>query len=416
MAECLERDTWTSGRWKNWTEDRTAELLHRAATRVPYYREQWGQRRRRGDSSSWERLENWPAIDRVAIRRNPHAFLADDCDPRRMTAEVTSGTMGSPTQLWYSSQTLTAWYALFEARCRRWNGLSRGDAWGLLAGQAVADPLARRPPYWVWNRGLRQLYLSCYHATPDNAGHYMEALRQHDVQYLMAYPSSLYSIAQGILRHGFKPPRLKVILTQSEQLFDFQRRAFEEAFECPVRDSYGMSEICAAAAECGHGTMHLWPDAGVVEEVDGELVSTGLINGGMPLIRYRTGDRGKVAESGGACACGRSLPTLTAIEGRISDTIHAPDGRKLSPNLIEGIFDAQLPVEEAQIVQYSRDAITVRVVPTAAFNARTSRAIESEIVRRVGRVAVTIEHVERIPRGPNGKMRAVVSQLPAGSS
>ena len=57
----------------------------------------------------------------------------------------------------------------------------------------------------------------------------------------------------------------------------------------------------AAGMECPHGTLHLWPEVGGIEVLEGEagaagntgdMVGTSLINSDMPLIRYRAGDRG----------------------------------------------------------------------------------------------------------------------------
>src|SRR5690606_2199212 len=59
VEEALEREHWSAEQWKRWQEERLAYVLHRAATQVPYYRQQWSERRRRGDTASWEVLENW---------------------------------------------------------------------------------------------------------------------------------------------------------------------------------------------------------------------------------------------------------------------------------------------------------------------------------------------------------------------
>jgi phenylacetate-coenzyme A ligase PaaK-like adenylate-forming protein len=90
----LERETWNSDRWKAWQEERLAHVLHRAARQVPYYREKWSERRRKGDRSSWEYLENWPVLDKKTLSSQPKAFVAEDCDTRRMFHEHTSGTTG----------------------------------------------------------------------------------------------------------------------------------------------------------------------------------------------------------------------------------------------------------------------------------------------------------------------------------
>ena len=91
VEEALERENWTPHRWKAWQEERLAHVLHRAATQVPYYREQWAARRRQGDRASWDYLENWPILEKDFVRENPRAFVADDCDVRKMFCEQTSG-------------------------------------------------------------------------------------------------------------------------------------------------------------------------------------------------------------------------------------------------------------------------------------------------------------------------------------
>ena len=58
----------------------------------------------------------------------------------------------------------------------------------------------------------------------------------------------------------------------------------------------------------------------------GELVVTDLHNYGMPFIRYKIGDLG-VPASNDRCACGRGLPMIADVEGRLLDTIVTPAGR-----------------------------------------------------------------------------------------
>ena len=67
VAEALGRERWSAGRWARWQEERLAHVLRRAATEVPFYREQWAQRWRRGDGASWVRLEDWE-IGRASCR------------------------------------------------------------------------------------------------------------------------------------------------------------------------------------------------------------------------------------------------------------------------------------------------------------------------------------------------------------
>jgi len=422
VEEALEREHWSAAQWNAWQEERLAYILHRAATKVPYYRQQWSERRRKGDRSSWEYLENWPILEKEPLRQNPRAFVAEDCDIRRMFHLHTSGTTGKPLDLWWSRGTVRAWYALFEARWRRWYGVSRHDRWAILGGQLVAPIWQTTLPFWVWNAALHQLYMSSYHLSPSHIPHYLDALRKYRVIYLLGYTSALYELATIALKLGRDDLSLRVVITNAEPVYDYQREMIERAFGCPVRETYGMAEIVAAASECEAGGLHLWPEAGWVEFINGEspvlpgspgdIVATGLFNADMPLIRFRTGDRGlKQSATNTSCPCGRTLPRVHSFEGRTDDTLYTRDGRRIGR--LDPVFKASLPIREAQIIQETLDRVRVRYVPAADFTKADASSIVERLQERMGDVDVILEATAAIPRGPNGKFRAVICKIPA---
>ena len=74
VQETLARESWDADQWRRWRERRLPEILHHAATQVPYYREQWSKRRARGDRRPWDDLANWPPLTKEALRENPRRF------------------------------------------------------------------------------------------------------------------------------------------------------------------------------------------------------------------------------------------------------------------------------------------------------------------------------------------------------
>lgn len=418
VAEALERETWSEPRWQAWREDHLARILARAATDVPFYRAHWQERRRRGDSRSWERLEHWPILEKATVRAHQDALVADSCDRRRMYRDHTSGTSGTPLTVYLTRDTIRQWYALVDARWRRWYGVTREDRWAMLGGQLVVPIERRQPPFWVWNGAFRQLYLSSYHLAPDLAGQYLDAMVRHRVTYALGYSSSLYALARAALQQRRRDVTLRVVITNAEPLYAHQREAIEEAFGCPVRETYGMAEVVAAAGQCQAGRLHLWPEVGAVEVVDGDnaapadssgdLVCTGLLNADMPLVRYRVGDRGAIGPDS-PCACGRRLPALSSVEGRRDDVLFTRDGRPIGR--LDPIFKNDLPIAEAQIIQDGLDRIRVLCVPERSFTAAHRRRLEDLVRERMGDVAVVVEEVPGIPRGAHGKFRAVVCNL-----
>jgi phenylacetate-CoA ligase len=421
VEAALEREHWSAERWQSWREERLALLLHRAATRVPYYRERWAERRRRGDDASWDLLMNWPVLEKDALRSAPESFVADDRSTSTMFHEHTSGTTGKPLDLWFSRESVVNWYALVEARWRLWYGVSRHDPWAIFGGQLVTRVSQRRPPFWVWNGALNQLYCSSYHLAPDLMQHYVRALRRYGVRYIWGYSSSLYALARGMLAAGTTGLDLKVVATNAEPLYEHQREVMERAFGCPVYETYGMSETTAAASECTAGRLHLWPEASVVEVlhedqpvapgITGDLVCTGFLNSDMPLIRYRVGDRGALADPGAApCPCGRTLPVLAKVEGRSDDVLFTADGRRVGR--LDPVFKGNLPLLEAQIIQEEIGRLRLRYVPAPGFTDDHAREIVARIRDRMGEVMVELEPLSAIPRTANGKLRAVMNVMP----
>ena len=414
VDEALDRDQWSPAQWQAWRAERLAFILHSAATRVPYYRDYWAARRRQGDNASWEQLENWPVLDKERVRAIPRAFLADDCHPRRMFAERTSGTTGTPLEIWRSRSTIERLYALATARTRGWDDIPPGARWARLGGQLVVPVRQRRPPFWVWNWAMRQLYMSSYHLGPDLIPHYLDALVRYRVIYLAGYPSAIHALAQQSLRAGRRDLRMAAVYTNAEALYPDQRRTISAAFQCPVRETYGMAETVAGASECAEGRLHQWPESGYVEvQPDGEFICTGLLNPDMILIRYRVGDRGRLAAQpeGGRCACGRTLPVIGGIEGRADDMLLTRDGRA-APQL-DIVFDGIATIREAQIIQERLDFVRVRVAPAPGFSAAHAQSITTGVRERMGQVQVVIDQVDFIPRTANGKLRAVVCNLSA---
>ena len=419
VQAALERETWSAEKLNAYQQERLAHMLHHAAREVPFYQNEWNQRRKKGDHSAWDLLENWPVLKKASVRDHPRAFLFDRFQQQCLFEEHTSGTTGTPLTIWQDRTALIEWYALFEARWRRWNGVHRNTRWAILGGQVVSPINASRPPYWVWNQAFHQLYLSSYHLNIRTVSDYLNAMDRYQVEYLYGYPSMMENLAGLAHEAGLTAPVLKVAISNAEPLFDHQVSQISRVFHCPVRNTYGLSELVCGASECSAGALHLWPEAGLVEvladEADtpvtsgqtGRLIATGCINPAMPLIRYEAGDRGSLGKL--PCACGRCLPVLAAVEGRMDDVITTPDGRRIGR--LDPVFKADMPIREAQIIQETSNCITVKYVAAPGLQQKHLNDLQNRLMDRLGAMQITLTEVESISRGPNGKFRAVISKI-----
>lgn len=419
VQQVVERDHWTEKDWTNYREDRLEGILDRAVKQVPYYQDLWSERKREGDRSSWHYLENWPILTKELVRGNPKLFLVDDCDPRKMYLDHTGGTTGTPLSIFESRDTVQRWYAMYEARVRRWHQVSYMDRWAIFGGQMVVPLDQQEPPFWIENIGLHQLYLSTFHISRQNTQAYVRKINQFKPTHIVVYPSSATEFALEIVAQDLKIWSPRVVISNAEPLSNTQRKILTDAFHCPVINTYGMGEMVYGAGECKNQKMHSWPDSGFLEVLDdnyaqvslggaGSFVMTGLLNWDMPLIRYMVGDRG-TSESPSQCTCGRTLPVLDCIEGRNSDMLVTSDGRKIF--WLNPIF-YDLNISQAQIIQEEIDRIRVKVVPAKGFCSEDIDSIITRLHDRVGKMAVVlVDQVDSISREKNGKVRPVISLI-----
>jgi phenylacetate-CoA ligase len=122
------------------------------------------------------------------------------------------------------------------------------------------------------------------------------------------------------------------------------RGAIEDAYGAKCFDHTGMTELGPTGFSCSQRDgIHLIESEFIFEVLDtdghpaaeGELVATNLGRWGMPLIRYRTGDRVKVSRE--PCACGSPfLKLLGGIQGRVDD-MFTVRGVNLFPSQVEDI-------------------------------------------------------------------------------
>jgi len=419
LAGYRERDLWSRDQLLEWQRVKLMALLRHAASHVPYYvrlREQG--RFPIEEVRSVEDLSRLPLLDKDAVRADPEAFLASNRRPLHVL--YTSGTTGTPLRLYRSTETIRDWYACFEQRARAWSGVSRTDRYAMLGGQLVVPVRRDRPPFWVYNAALRQLYMSAYHLGPRFMDAYLDELGRRRIVHLYGYASAMDALATHALQSGRRDVKLRVAVSNAEPLFDHQRDRIAEAFSCQVRDTYGNTELSVAAFECAGRRMHLSMEVAAIEVVDaagvpcpagatGEFACTGLLNFDHVLIRYRPGDSGALRADESPCNCGRHSPSLAAVEGRTDDVLVTVDGRRVGR--LDPVFKGGMHLREAQIVQMARDEIHVNVVPAAGYSQADADAIVARLRERVGAMNVRIIEVAEIPRSSNGKFRAVLNLL-----
>jgi phenylacetate-CoA ligase len=384
-----------------------ATLAH-ALTHVPHYRDSVRLSAAEAlNEPLGEVLARFPYLTKDEVMARQRSFLDCRLDPRRLLYATSGGSTGHGIGVWRSKRLADIEKAFFAHEWGRF-GFSFDKARILRIG-ADARRLAHEGPTRVMGN---RLMLSPYHIDASHRAAIAAAIERFRPRYVHAYPSSAAALAELL---AADPPTMGVraVLLASEPASPDQLAVIERLFGCPISLNYGLSERTnlAFADHNQHGTMdyRFQPLYGWSENrIDGErleIVGTSLWNDVMPLIRYRTGDYGRI-DAHGRCA---------AIDGRGHEFLVDRNGRRipgLAINIDEATWDF---VRLYQVRQRRPGEITLAVVGRHGRLSPEQRAflLDAQQRRWGGFFDISLQEESDIPLAPNGKRRLVVSALSA---
>lgn len=273
-------------------------------------------------------LPTWPTMSREDLLDDVSAFVPLDADLDRMIEGSSSGTTGRALQIPDD----------IEEVARSFHLLVR-----LVAEQGIdwqPDPERMALAYVVHQRqaftyassisSFGQATMARLNLHPSQwpvAGQRTGFLLAQQPQAITGNPTSLAELLHPDLVAGLRPLAL---FSGAMALSLALRRDIEAAYGCPVIDVYGLHETRPIAASADGGPFVILDRRVHVEVLDadgrpvppgerGEIVVTAGENPLLPLVRYRTGDFGRLVDVAGR-------PALADLEGREATRFVALDG------------------------------------------------------------------------------------------
>jgi phenylacetate-CoA ligase len=417
-----DRERFSADEWQGYSNEQLRSLLVLAFEHVPYYislGQSLGFSVADLKRFTVEDLKTLPSLEKATARDAPNSLLVNGHPNRRHLVFHTSGSSGTPVPTYWLPNELQRSLALREARSCGFAGVSFKIPRATFSGRIVEPNPDSKGPFYRFNLAERQVYFSAFHLRPETAKAYVAALARHKIQWITGYSNSIYQLALMALDQHLPVPPMGAVITTSEKVTTEMRDVIERAFLTRVYEEYGTVEDLFYVCECEYGHKHINPDAGILEIVDennipvppgqdGEVLATGFIRTSQPMIRYQIGDRAVMDDQ--PCPCGRQMPVLREVIGRIEDTVYGPDGRRVVR--FHGIFVNQPHVREGQIIQEHLDQIQVKVVPKPGFGTNDEQDIVQRIHQRLAsQVRVSVVCVDHIERTATGKFRAVICNL-----
>jgi phenylacetate-CoA ligase len=403
---------------------RLKRLLEHCQREVPYYQRRW---RELGiDVADIRNLDDYarlPILSKADIREHFDELKAGSLRDQ-LLYKATGGSTGEPLRFGYTRESNDRRSAVMW-RGYGWAGSRMGRRTLFLWGGAVGEPgLAHRVKDRLYNAAFARHVLDSFHMTEANMAGFADAIDRYRPQVIVGYVGPLVQLAQWLIAHGRRVRAPLGIIGAAEALHEFQRQLIEQAFGAPAFNTYGCREFMLVASECEyrHG-LHVNADHLLLElrraDADaalpaqsgsGEVVITDLFNYGMPFLRYANGDLATAAS--GHCPCGRGLPLLARVEGRVLDAIRTPAGHLLPGEFFPHMLKDVPGLRRFQLVQRRLDRLDLSIVRDDDFDAASLAYIRREIGKVLGdSVELYCHFPDDIPLTPSGKRRVTVSEL-----
>jgi phenylacetate-CoA ligase len=346
-----------------------------------------------------------PPVSKAELRRAGSQALDGGVLQADWYSSASSGSTGEPFRVYYEARAWARLKYLIKLRARAACGFRPTDRMALLDATPVQD--SRLPNWGRWRR------ISVLQPAASVAA----ALQGFGPDVVYGLPSALLEAGRHLREQG-QQLRVQALFTSGELLQTGARDNLFAAFQAPVRDIYGTSETKEIAWECPAGGRHINADVVHVEAVDnegrslppgveGDLIATVLVNRAMPLLRYRTGDRGSIHPD--HCACGCALPLLGIVTGRSADILVMRDGLRISPYALTCAIERIPGLLRYQVSQLDQARVRVRAILASAadrnlVSAQLRTALRYEVATFLD---AEVEFVDRLPTGPRAKFRVV---------
>lgn len=248
-------------------------------------------------------------------------------DISRIVTMQTSGTTGSPKRLFFTPRDQELTIDFFGI----------GMFTLVDAGNKVLILLPDSTPGNVGDllfTGLQRIgAIPIKHGPVLDLAETLSIISEKKVDSIVGVPTQVLALCNFYLQDpSLFPLKLRSILLSTDHVPLSLSERLERAFNCRVYNHYGMTEMGLGGGvfcDANYG-YHLREADMLFEVVDptsgiqmpdgesGELVFTTLTREGMPLIRYRTGDRARFLKE--PCPCGSKLNSLERITGRLDQS------------------------------------------------------------------------------------------------
>ncbi len=361
-----------------------------------------------------------PILTKNEIRAHTTEMISDGFTKDSLLHFKTGGSTGKALDIFITEECSELRNACAR-RHDRWTGWEPGEA----IGAAWGNPKLPQTLKEKLKNYLVQpfIYLDTMAVSSKSVTDFAKQWHNVKPTLLFGHAHSLYILAQHAENADIQEIQPKGILSTSMMLLPHERALIEKVFKCKVTDRYGCEEVSLIGCECEkHDGMHMNIEHLVIEFLDddggktppgepGNIIVTDLMNQAMPFMRYKVEDMAIPLER--RCSCGRGLPLMGKIAGRVADFLIKKDGTRIAGvSLIENTLTKINGIDQLQIIQESGEEIILNVVPGKKYSHENRDELISYFTELFDNlVTIQVVLVDEIKPEKSGKFRFAICRI-----
>ncbi len=403
-------------------EERLRCIVHQAYHHVPYYRRLFEQHHLKPqDIRTCEDLRKLPSLSRDAVRAHFDELRADNAKRFRPAEQFTTGTTGTPLKFLVDKPSNILEFVYYW-RHWGWGGFHLSDPFAELRWDYFNRCPETMERIWHYQPCFRRLLLNSVRISREGIGEYARALRKFRPRVIHGRPSNLYCLALFLREQRLDDIPFKAAFTGGETVLPEHREMIEKTFGCKVLDHYAHMERCMAVTQCPEGGYHVNTEYGILQLGDkserengvtvGRVICTSLHKMAMPFLRYTIEDVLELYPKEKRCPCGRTLPLVKAIHGRVRPLIMTAEGRPITT--LAAPITGVKGIRAFQFVHEAPGQLVIRVVKGKEYSAGTEETVKLGLKRFIGEgMQIDLKHVleEDLERDEWGNVQMVISHV-----
>jgi phenylacetate-CoA ligase len=424
--DTLRKTQWlTPPEMRELQDEKLRRLVRHGYRHVPYYRGRMQDLKLRPEDIRGQGdLHKLPFLTKADVRKHLYFDILSENHSKRDVLQVaTSGSTGEPFIVYADRAQLEFRWAA-TLRSQEWTGYEFGDRCVRLWHQTLGMDKTQIVKEKLDAAFTRRKFIPVFEMSEDKLEAMAREIAEWNPVLMDGYAEALDFLAHYLKSRSDLPVRPKALMSSAQTLPESSRKLIEEAFGCRVFDKYGAREFSGIAYECeAHKGHHVVGEGFIVEILRdgmpvkpgemGEIVITDLNNYCLPFIRYRLGDLGVAVDPNFACPCGRGLPLVGNIEGRVQSIIQGTRGQFLPGSFFAHYLkEFDHAIQRFQVVQEREGAITFQVVRGGRFSDDVLEEVLATFRQHLGDdMAIEVQFVDNIEMVRTGKRLASVSRL-----